>query len=252
MWVAMITTQTKSTEQRKAERHARRLRISWRVLGNRDFHFGEAALKDIGATGLALQVDQCCPKGTLIIVQFEGAAERLAEPMLLQAAWSSELKPQKAGTPTYLVGCSFTSPLSEKDLNELLESAKNAATAPVPPKEAAAKTPAPVDPFLVGSAGEKRYVVRRGGLSVPVVLCRAGGGTPVEASVVDRSLKGLGILIHLPITRGTLLNVRPRDADEKMASVQVQVRNCRQKGKKWLVGCQFPHTPPANVLMLLG
>jgi hypothetical protein len=246
----MTTTQTKSTERRKAARHARSLRVSWRVLGNRHLRFGEAALKDIGTAGLALRVDQVCPPGTVLIVQLEGVEERFAEPMLLQAAWSSELKPSE--TPTYVVGCSFTSPLTDKDLQVLLESAKKAAAAPSPTRAAPAKTPVQVDPFLVGSAGEKRSVARRGGLTVPVVLCRAGGGTPIDASVVDRSLKGLGILIRVPLTRGTLLNVRVRDAHEKTPSVQVQVRGCRQKGKQWLVGCHFPHTPPANVLMLLG
>jgi hypothetical protein len=247
----MTSTKSKSVERpkverRKAKRHARSLRISWRVLGNRDFRFGEAALQDIGKDGLALKVDRFCPKGTVVIVQFEGADE----PLLLQAAWSSEFQSTTIGAPTYVMGCAFTSPLTEKDLKALLESAKKALTAP--PREASAKTPAHVDPFLVGSADEKRSLVRRGGLTVPVILYRAERGTPVEASVVDRSLKGLGILSHLPFTRGTLLNVRPRNAHEKTPAVQVQVRNCRQKGKQWLVGCHFPHTPPANVLMLLG
>src|SRR5438045_820677 len=80
-----------------------------------------------------------------------------------------------------------------------------------------------------------------------VVLGRAVGRAPVEAAVVDRSLKGLGILSHRPFTRGTLLNVRPRDAHEKTASIQVDVRNCRQKDKQWLLGCHFLCIPPANV-----
>jgi len=248
----MTTTQTKSAERRKAGRHVRSVQISWRVLGNRTLRFGEAALKDIGTDGLALQVDQFCPKGTVVIVQFTGAQERFAEPMLLQAEWSRELKATKAETPTYLMGCSFTSPLREKDLKALLASAKNAAAIPAPPKEAPAKPPAQVDPFLVGSASDKRSLPRRGGLSVRVVLCRAEGGRPVEGSVVDRSLKSLGILIHRPFTRGTLLNVRPHEAHGETACVQVEVRNCRQKGKQWLVGCQFLRTPPANVLILFG
>ena len=85
-----------------------------------------------------------------------------------------------------------------------------------------------------------------------VSLCRADGGTPVEGSVVDRSLKGLGILSPRPFTRGTLLNVRPLGAHEQTSTVQVQVRNCRQKSKQWFLGCHFQQTPPANVLMLLG
>jgi len=248
----MTTTATKSGDRRKAQRHARSVRISWRVLCNRDFRFGEAALKDVGTDGLALQIDRECRKGTVVIVQFEGVAERFAEPMLLQAEWCSELQRTQAGAPAYLVGCSFTSPMREQDLKALLASAKNAATAPVPAKEAPAKTSGQVDPFLVGSASDKRAMMRRGGLSVRVVLRRADGGAPVEASVVDRSLKGLGILNPRPFTRGTLLNVQPSGAYEKTLSVEVQVRNCRQKGKQWFLGCHFQHTPRANVLMLLG
>jgi hypothetical protein len=245
----MITPQTKSVERRKAGRQARSLKISWRVLGNRDFRLGEAALKDISTDGLALQVDQLCRKGTVVIVQFEGVEERFAAPMLLQAKWCRELRVTKAGMSTYLVGCAFSSPLPEKELKALLASARNAPASPV---AAPAKTPAKSDPFLAGSASEKRSVPRRGGLTVGVVVCRADGGTPVEATVVDRSLKGLGILIPRPLTRGTILKVRPRDAHGKTPAVEVQVRNCRQKGNQWLVGCYFLHTPPANVLMLLG
>jgi hypothetical protein len=245
----MTSTQINS-ERRKTERQPRSLRISWRVLGNRDFRLGEAALKDIGTDGLALQVAQFCSKGTVLIVQFEGAAEPFAEPMLLRAEWASQLQPAKTEAPTYLMGCSFTSPLRQKDLKELLASVKHAAAAP--PTEPPAKTPIHVDPFLMGSASEKRSRVRRGGMTVRVFLSRAAGDMPVEAAVVDRSLKGLGILIHRPFTRGTLLNVRPRDTHEKTSSVQVEVRNCRQKGKQWLLGCHFLHAPPANVLMLLG
>src|SRR6266550_3252959 len=45
-----------------------------------------------GWPGLA-EVDRFCPKGTVVIVQFEGAAGRFAEPLLLRAEWSNELQP---------------------------------------------------------------------------------------------------------------------------------------------------------------
>ncbi len=247
----MATTSTKSTEQRKARRQPRSLRISWRVLGNRDFSYGAAALRDISTDGLAMQVDQYCRKGTVVIVQFDSVVARLAEPMLLQAQWCNELPPTKDGTPTYVVGCSFSSPLSAQDLQALLESSRKAAAAPAPPKEGPAKTSAPVDPFLDGSAGEKRSTARRKGLTVPVVLWREEG-TRIEGLVVDRSLRGLGILIPMSFVRGTLLKVRPRDAHDKTVSVEVEVRHCRQKGKEWFLGCQFQRTPPVNILMQLG
>ncbi len=216
------------------------------MLGNRHFRFGEAALKDMGTNGLALQVDESCAKGTIVIIQFEGSDE----PLLSQAAWCTELPSTSTGTSTYLLGCAFTSPLLQKDLKVLLEAAKNVAT--LRPKDKPTTAAVEVDPFVMGSAHEKRSLVRRAGMTVPVVLCRADGGTRVEGSVVDRSLKGLGILSNLPFTRSTLLQVRPRNAHEKTPSVHVQVRNCRQKGKQWLLGCQFTQPPTANVLMLFG
>jgi PilZ domain len=237
----------KASERRKAERQPRSLRIAWRQLGNRDLHFGEAALRDIGTDGLALQVDRRCPKGTVVIVMFEGAAD---EPLLSQAVWSSELPVKKDEPPSYLMGCTFTSPLLEKDLRALLESARNAPAGRRKP--AAANSPLQSDPFLVGSQSEKRSLARREGLSVTVILHLTEGGTPIVASVVDRSLKGLGILVRQPITPDTVLTVQPRDTQDKSISVRVQVRNCRQKGKLWLVGCNFTRTPPTNVLILLG
>jgi hypothetical protein len=244
-----MTSSTKSAERRKAGRQVRSLRICWRALGNRHLRFGQADLKDIGTQGLALQVDQDCPKGTVVIVQFEAAA-CFAEPMLLRAEWSREVHPTSGGTKTYLLGCSFTSPFSEKDLQALMASVKDAPAAPA--LSTGAPPAAGSDPFLMVSASEKRSLARRGGLTVPVTLCRAAGSPLVEASVVDRSLQGLGIVIHRPFTRGTLLKVRPRHAPEKMPSVQVEVRNCRHKGKQWLLGCRFLEAPPANVLILLG
>src|SRR5262245_27819919 len=188
-----IPTQVKWADQGKARRYALSLRLSWRVLGNRDLCYGEATLKDISTGGLALQVDQRCPRGTVVIVQFEEAEKLLGEPMLLQAKWSRKLPQTIGGTRRYLMGCSFTTPLQEKDLEALFALAENAAATPDLPKEASAKTPAPVDSAWRASS-EKRSAPRRGGFAVPVVVSRAEGGPSVEASVVDRSLKGLGIL----------------------------------------------------------
>src|SRR5262249_40668501 len=104
--LAMTSTQTHKTNRRKQQRHPRLLRISWRMLGNRDFRFGEAPLKDISTGGLAMFVDTPCRKGTVVIVQMEGLPEPFFGPWLLQAAWSKDLSAEK-GKPAYLMGCSF-------------------------------------------------------------------------------------------------------------------------------------------------
>ena len=247
----MTSTHTQTTNRRKAQRHAHPLRISWRVLGNRDYHFAEAALKDISTGGLAMHVDTLCRKGTVVIVQLDGLPEPFVGPWLLQAAWSQDL-PAEHDKPAYLVGCSFTSPLQEKELQALLEAARKVTAAPIPAKASPAKAPLEFDPFLAGSAGEKRRCVRRKGLIVPVVLCRTDGGPRLDAAVVDRSLKGLGILSRVQMPRGTRLKVRPRDVHDEAFSVQVEVHNCIQKGQRWHLGCQFSRTPTANLLMQFG
>ena len=253
----MTTTDAKAAE-RAPERPAkqRSLRISWRVLGNRHLRFGEAALKDIGTNGLALQVDQslrakepwssCSSEQRRVTIVPSPCCCKPSGP-------ANQAADEGRDAPAYLVGCSFTSPLTEKELQAAAGGGQESSgCAAAPPPEAPAKTPAQLDPFLVGSAGEKRSQLRRGGVTVPVVVCRAVGGKPVAALVVDRSMKGLGLLMPVPFTRGTLLKVRPRDAHEKIPSVQVEVRNCRQKGNQWLVGCHFLHPPSVDVLMLLG
>ena len=247
----MTSTHTQTTNRRKAQRHEHPLRISWRVLGNRDYHFGEAALKDISTGGLAIQVDTLCRKGTVVIVKLDGLPEPYVGPWLLQAAWSQDL-PAEHDKPAYLVGCSFTSPLQEKELQALLEAARKVTAAPIPAKASPAKAPSEVDPFLAGSAGEKRRSVRRKGVTVPVVMCRTDGGPRLDAVVVDRSLQGLGILCRVPMPRGTWLKVRPRDVHDEAFSVQVEVRNCIQKGKQWHLGCRFSRTPSATLLMQFG
>jgi hypothetical protein len=251
MRLAMATLQTQKVNRRKQQRHPRLLRISWRMLGNRDFRFGEAHLKDISTGGLAMHVDASCRKGTVVIVQMDGLPEPFFGPWLLQAAWSREL-PAQNGKPAYLMGCSFTSPLQEKELEALLEAARKVKAAPVPAKAPAAKAPSEVDPFVTGSAGEKRRSVRRKGLVVPVVLCRTDGGPRLEAMVVDRSLQGLRILCGVAMPRGTRLKVRPRDVHDEAHSVEVEVRNCIQKGHQFHLGCEFSRTPNANLLLQFG
>ena len=247
----MITTQMTSGERRKGQRHGRSLLVAWRVLGNRTMGFGDAPLKDIGCEGLSLHVDTYCPKGSVVIVQFAGLDGIFAEPMLLQTQWCNDLPATKNGPPAYLMGCSFTVPLSDKDLRELLASARCAAASPAALKEAAAAA-LQHNGWVLNGTSEKRALVRRGGFSVRVALTRADGGSPIEAAVVDRSLKGLGILVTHAFTRGTLLTVQPSDTRGGSCSVQVEVRNCRLKGKQWFLGCRFLQPPPANVLMLLG
>jgi hypothetical protein len=228
------------------------LQIAWRVLGNRHMHFGEAPLGDVGTDGLSMHVDQPCPKGAVVVVQFQQLGGAFVEPLLLQVQWCKELASVGSNSCSYLVGCSFTAPLADKDLKALLASANQAAATPGSQKEMLAQSSTSLNPRSPGIMSDKRLVVRHGGFAVRVTLSWEEGARAIEASVVDRSWKGLGILVGQPLPPGTPLTVQPSGLRGGTGCVHVEVRNCRQRGKSWFLGCRFLQAPAANVLMFLG
>jgi hypothetical protein len=122
-----------------------------------------------------------------------------------------------------------------------------------PPPPPAAKKPAPHDPFVYGSATEKRTAHRRSGNSVEVLLIDAQRQTsPVTGLVLDRSLGGLCLLVNHEIRPGTVLGVRPATAGESVHWLDIEVRSCRQTREGWELGCQFQKAPAWGVLLLFG
>ncbi len=116
-----------------------------------------------------------------------------------------------------------------------------------------AEPPPPLDPFIFGSAQEKRQAVRRKGNPVSVLISDATGrAAPCEGVVADRSLGGLRLIVHNPIAVGTILSVRPAQATTIFPWVQVEVRSCRQEGNSWNLGCQFVKVPHSSLLWHFG
>jgi hypothetical protein len=240
-----LSNQTTVSERRESQRHARALSVKWRILGARDYQYAPTVIQNISTSGMAFLFDEEFKEGTVMMVQFEGVAPQFAEPILLRVERATPQKNNK-----WQVGCSFSTPYSEDELEALLESARRgegrAMMSPGPVESAA-----PVDPFIMGSAGERRKSIRRKRSSVAVFVSRAEGrGLEIPGSIVERSLTGLGIVVSMAFPRGTALKVRLQHGN--VAALQVQVRNCRQQEKQWFLGCQFTQTPPANVFMLLG
>jgi hypothetical protein len=110
------------------------------------------------------------------------------------------------------------------------------------------------DPFVYGSATEKRSALRRRGNPVKVELSDAEATQePTEAWVVDRSVGGLCLQVDKgPVPVGTILSVRVSGASRGVPWTQVEVRSCREEGKVWELGCQFLKTPAWSVLLLFG
>lgn len=113
--------------------------------------------------------------------------------------------------------------------------------------------PPPLDPFIFGSAQEKRQAVRRKGNPVSVLISDASGrATPWQGVVADRSLGGLRLVVRNKAAVGTILSVRPAQANTIFPWVQVEVRSCREEGDSWNLGCQFVKVPHSSLLWHFG
>jgi len=70
--------------------------------------------------------------------------------------------------------------------------------------------------------------------------------------VLDRSTSGLRIALPGAVTPGSTMQVRAENAPDTVPWVTVVVRNCRNAGRHFELGCEFDQTPPWNVLLLFG
>ena len=109
------------------------------------------------------------------------------------------------------------------------------------------------DPFIYGSAEEKRVALRRQGSPVVVLISDAAGRAPPRrGTVLDRSVGGLGLELEDPVEVGSIISVRPERSNTLIPWVQVEVRSCRRADFGWQLGCQFVKSPPSSVLWLFG
>jgi hypothetical protein len=127
-------------------------------------------------------------------------------------------------------------------------------SAPPPPPPEPQEAPVPErDPFLVGSASEKRQAARRKGGVIEVLLSDEGAkADPWKAVVVDRSLGGVCVGGTRRVEPGTVLTLRPLAAPPGTPWLEVRVRSCRQDAEGWVLGCQFVRIPPTSLRLLFG
>ena len=75
---------------------------------------------------------------------------------------------------------------------------------------------------------------------------------PFEGWIVDRSVGGIRLSVQRPVDPDTLMSIRACDAPDTIPWTQVRVIRCRSHGHYFEWGCQFPRTPPWNVMLLFG
>jgi hypothetical protein len=109
------------------------------------------------------------------------------------------------------------------------------------------------DPFIHGSASERRTSLRRTGKPVKVYVSDAEGkAKPVEGWVVDRSMGGLCLSVYQPVPVRTTLTVRTVTAPSDTPWVQVEVKRCQVQEDRWELGCQFLCKPAWAILLQFG
>jgi hypothetical protein len=102
---------------------------------------------------------------------------------------------------------------------------------------------------------ERRRAIRRGGLPTPILVIDPKAGRRAKASeayVLDRSTGGLRLALEKPVGVGTTLLAKPGNAPEGFEWVKVVVRNCREVGDYFEVGCQFETELELNRLLMFG
>jgi len=141
-----------------------------------------------------------------------------------------------------------TQPVEDADR----QTAVPACSPPVAANPVRALTRTKDKPYIFNPS-ERRKALRREGSSISVTVTDAEASRePLEAMVVDRSTGGICLHLPEPVEEGTVLGVLPYNAPEGLPWIQVIVRNQRQQGDVWALGCQFVEELPLHVLLLFG
>ena len=104
-----------------------------------------------------------------------------------------------------------------------------------------------------GSLSDRRGSLRREGTPVKIVAespAFKNGTNP--GYVLDRSTSGLKLALEAGMATGSSMQIRAAHAPESTPWVTVIVRNCKDTGEHFEMGCEFEKTPPWNVLLLFG
>src|ERR1700730_11773907 len=83
----------------------------------------------------------------------------------------------------------------------------------------------PRDPFIYGSAAERRIALRRGGNPIAILVTDAECKKDrMRGWVVDRSTGGMCLAIAEKVEPGTIVNVRATNAPDTATWVQMEVK----------------------------
>jgi PilZ domain len=110
-------------------------------------------------------------------------------------------------------------------------------------------------PPAVSRHDERRRSLRRSGLPTPLHVIDAKGSRRAkvaEAFVLDRSTGGLRLAVEKPYPIGHQLKAKPSKAPESFEWVNLVVRNSKETGDYFEIGCQFDSELELNRLLMFG
>ena len=107
------------------------------------------------------------------------------------------------------------------------------------------------DLFYLKKRRERRRWIRRWGNPVVVRIVSSLHPEPLAGTVVNRSTGGVALLVDDAHDAGALLKVRAVLAPKDVPWLDIEVKNCRKAGRNWVIGCQYPETPPWNAVVWL-
>lgn len=103
------------------------------------------------------------------------------------------------------------------------------------------------------SFADRRGTIRREGAPVKIMVSSPAFRNKVDGGyVLDRSTGGLRIALSQAVAPGSSLQVRAENAPDTSPWVTVLVRNCRNAGQHFELGCEFDKPLPWNILLLFG
>jgi len=113
----------------------------------------------------------------------------------------------------------------------------------------------PADVWLPStkSPDERRRSVRR--IGIPTAVRITDPKKPkktIEGFVLDRSSGGLRLAMEKPFSTGVILQIRPTNAPPESPWIPIIIRNCREVGDYFEVGCQFQEELPWHLLLMFG
>jgi len=126
---------------------------------------------------------------------------------------------------------------------------------PAPARRIAPKEPsAPVEEtFEIGVAKERRRYRRRWGNPMELTIKTTEHPIrSVHGIVVNRSERGVALLVDQSFAPKALLDIRTSEAPEDIPWDPVQVCYCRSAGHNWLIGCRFQEDVPWNIQVWFG